>query len=483
MLELLNNDITDVFNDTIDNNTPSPIALAANFDAQKYKFRTMAMKLLESADVLDDQIDSFSQILQQSHNDINLGNPCLSSQSDIICCGRIVPDSPLYDTLLTMNLNSTSLYLETSRLGGIGQRIPLDLSQLSHYALFPGQIVGLKGRNPTGRTFMVQELIPLPRLGSAITEKSELLQFLQLSKQGIKTVIAAGPFSNLNIVDYTKLDQFVTAINTTIKPHVVVLLGPFLDLTNSAVANGEITIPKSSPSSLDQVFKTIISPILNKISSSIHVIMIPSVKDAAISHSSYPQDSFDRKKLGLAKHIKMFPNPSSFCINEMIVSCSNLDVYKDLKEVTKGLDNDNRFDRITNHVLEQRRYYPLFPGSISKSRPKESNDGLMAQEISETNIGGATLEVPYMGLSELQQSLPDVMIIPSGMNRFAKSINNVLAINPGLFIHPNRDSGKSEGTYVVMNTEAPTEDNIDLAENDMYFHSVWKRTKVEICRS
>ena len=56
------------------------------------------MKLLESADVLDDQIDRMISLYQdQNKTALQFGNPCMSTQSDILCCGRIVPDNPLYD--------------------------------------------------------------------------------------------------------------------------------------------------------------------------------------------------------------------------------------------------------------------------------------------------------------------------------------------------------------------------------------------------
>ena len=45
----------------------------------------MQMKLLESADVLDDQIDRMISLYQDQNKtaDLQFGNPCMSTQSDI----------------------------------------------------------------------------------------------------------------------------------------------------------------------------------------------------------------------------------------------------------------------------------------------------------------------------------------------------------------------------------------------------------------
>lgn len=481
------------------------VQLAANFDPEKFKFRTMAMKLLESADVLDDQIDTFSQQLltQYKEKDIQLGNPCMSSQFDIICCGRIVPDSPFYDSMIVQNLNDKSLFLETSRLGGIGQRIPLDLSSLPEYSFFPGQIVGLRGRNPTGRVFVAHEVLVLPELGTPVSSAVDLAEF---GNEGSKILIAAGPFTNQHTLDYTRLEKLVDHVNTEIKPQIVLLFGPFLDITNKAVESGSVELPNvatnQQPKNLDELFRALVTPILRKFDSNIQVVLLPSFKDSASKHTSYPQSSLDRKRLGLPKNFKSFPNPSSFSINEIVVGASNADVFKDLKDIYKsGVSPDksklfsNRFERIANHIFEQRRFYPVFPGSVKRvTLPKEESDkltnlvdGLMGEDLVETAVGGSSLEVPYIGVTELGDSLPDVLIVPSELKYFAKVIKGVVVINPGQFIRPNKDPLREDGSYVVMTTRGPDagdEKNIEPVEgSDLFYHNVYKRSRVDILRT
>lgn len=500
MLECLNpNVIVSEFAETVE--------LAANFDPQKYKFRTMAMKLLESADVLDEQIDTFSEQFQEllKNSDLELGNPCMSSQFDIVCCGRIVPDSPFYDSMVFQNLNDKSLFLETSRLGGIGQRIPLDLLNLKEYSFFPGQIVGLKGRNPTGRTFVAHEVMTLPMLGSSASPLTELEQHSQDGK-GVKIFIASGPFSNQHTLNYTKLEDLVTHINDTIKPQVAILLGPFLDITNKSVELGDIELPNlpsnQQPKNLEELFKLSVVPLLRKIDPQTQVILIPSLKDSINTHTSYPQAGFDRKKLGLPKNFKCFPNPSTFSVNETMFGVSNADIFKDLKDIYKnevGPDSSklfsNRFERIVDHVFQQRRFYPMFPGSVKRATLSREeldklinlHDGMMSEELAETEIGGSSLELPYLGLTELGDALPDVLIAPSELRYLAKVVNGVVVINPGQIIRANKEGAKEDGSYAVLHIKAASaseEDNIEQVKNsEYYYHNIDKRSRVEIFKS
>lgn len=484
VVELLNPHIADVAGHS-DPDTKA-CRLGLNFDPAKYKFRTMSMKLLESADVLDEQIDMMGQLYADAHPGTAFGNPCISSQLQIVCCGRIVPDLPTYDTL-AHSLNDKSLYLETLRTGGIGQRIPLDVSALAEFSFFPGQIVVLEGSNPTGRAFVVAKNHALPALGAPLSSEDEL------GTAPLRVVVAAGPYSPQQLLDYSKLDTLVGRINTVVQPHVVVMYGPFLDIENKAVASGDLDHVPGKPKSLDDVFKHVISPILKKINPHIQVVLVPSLRDSCIKHVSYPQDLFDRKKLGLPKNVKVFPNPSGFAINEVMVGGSNLDIYKDLREVFRptkeGSLPANRFDRITHHVFDQRRYYPVFPGSIRRPINKESAellDGLVAEELACTTVGGSSLEVPYLGLTELGDTLPDVLVLPSELKPFAKVVRGVVVINPGSFVRPTNDPLKQDGTYAVMNIRAPEvggDDNVEPAHDGLYYHNVYKRARVDVVRS
>ena len=105
-----------------------------------------------------------------------------------------------------------------------------------------------------------------------------------------------------------------------------------------------------------------------------------------------------------------------------------MDIFKDLRDIYKedtAIISNNRFERIVKHIFEQRRYYPIFPGSI-KTEPKQKCtdllNGAQGEYLDGIAVGGSSLETPYLGLSELGDSLPDVLILPSELKYFAKVI-------------------------------------------------------------
>ncbi|ODQ77951.1 hypothetical protein BABINDRAFT_163001, partial [Babjeviella inositovora NRRL Y-12698] len=457
------------------------VKLAPQFDAEKYRFRTMRQKLLEAADVLDDQIDTFAQIVQEAHaiSTDEFHSPCVASQFDIVCVGRMVPDLPLTDAV---QLNSSSFFLETSRLSGIGQRVALDLTQVPDYTFFPGQIVAFRGKNPTGEAFVVASVLELPYLGAPACRAQDFAESLALNDKALKVVVCAGPYTTTKDFDFVYLRALVEKLNNEIRPHTVIFLGPFIDITHPKIADGSIEVAdaKLAPSTLDDVFRLVVSPILRSLHPKIQAIVIPSTRDAASKHSAYPQDSLDKKLLQLAqKNIKCYPNPAHFTMNEIHVGVSNNDVFRDLKDVVHGkFVSQNRFERVATQVIEQRRYYPVFPGG-TKTRVEE---GVVE------HISGADLDMPYMGLSEMGEVTPDILIIPSELRFFAKVIKSVVVINPGCFMRPS-----SAGSYAVVSINPPVEGEVEKVgteinedtrqEEGLYVLNVWKRIRVDIVKT
>lgn len=459
-------------------------------DPSEFKFRTMRQNLVESSDVLDEQIELFTKTIKKHYNitDGDFGDPSIQSQANIYAVGRIVPDSPQADGFL----NPESLSLETSRMNGIGRRIRLNLQNIDEISLFCGQIIALKGKNANGDYFLVDELLDIPYPDSPLSTSEELIEYGEsMSNSSTKVIVTSGPYMPDNSFDLTYLSNFVYRINNDIKPHVLIMSGPFIDVTNPMVLNG--TIPnlnniKVQPRTLNELFTKLITPILKKINPLIEVILIPSTRDAISNHASYPQASFDRKSLQLPRNFKCFTNPSTFQVNEAFIGCSNVDIFKDMKEITKGGKTSmrNRFDRISEHILQQRRYYPQFPGAIKKitlqnpnSKDPKGRDSKIYKHIS-----GADLEVDYLGLTEFVGNIsPDIIIIPSEMHPFARVVKNVVFINPSKFIKPKG----SNGTYIQMSLECPNVYDGRLTEvtgdEKLYLHNIWKRSRIDVITS
>lgn len=449
--------IVKTFNDSI-NSKETTISnknfkIIGDFTPQKYNYKTMNLKLLEIADYIDDRITSFQNLFINSNliTSDQLGNPSLQSQSEIYTIGRIVPDSP--DA--TSNLNIHSLYLETSRSLGFGYRVPLDFSKLNSNSnsnsFFPGQIVCLKGINPTGNQFNVLESLTPPYLGSTSFTESEITQFSDsIGDDNLKIAILSGPYHSRNSLDFTNLEKMINHLNNNVKPDLVLLTGPFIDssslpqIIQSLLSSSE---DNSDLRTIDDLFSAYLQPILSTINANKKII-IPHSNDASFSpHTSYPQPRFERRALNLDKSFKCFPNPSIFSVNELTIGVSTADILRDLKDITTTNDStSSRIDRIVNHLLTQRSFYPL------------------------QNSQSIQIDPSFLGLAEFDTVLPDLLILPSVITPFAKCVKNVLIINPGSVIH---------NSFALLQVKSPDISDMTPVQNT-WLASAWKRSRVDL---
>ncbi|KAH3903155.1 DNA-directed DNA polymerase alpha subunit POL12 SCDLUD_000769 [Saccharomycodes ludwigii] len=485
--------------------TSPKVSITPLFDAEKYRFRTMRQNVLDVAEYLDDQLETFEKIFYDAYN-IELGDPTIQSQNEIYCCGRIVPD---IINLSTENmLNSESLAIETSRSTGIGKRVKLKVDKIKNTSLFQGQIVGLRGKNADGLNFVVEEVLQIPLLPSPVTTNDELMQFNDKMKDSdMKCLITCGPYTRSDSLDYTLLSTFIDKVNNEYRPNVLIMLGPFIDISNELILRGKIPNldylgKHEQPRNLDELFIKVINPILEKINENIQLIIIPSINDTLLSHSTYPQPSFSKKILQMntarsKNSLQSFPNPSTFQLNEIFVGCSNLDFFKNCKDVILGSDVflTNRFERLTNHLLEQRRYFPLFPPTWNANTKRVAkNDKLrifapnLANEVEciYKAVDPPSIDVGYFGLTEfVGDTIPDLMILPSELNAFTSVVKNVVIVNPGCFI--SRLNG-NVGTFAQLSVKKPDLDTFNnlekvsnnAKEDDLYLHGLWKRARVDI---
>lgn len=198
--------------------------------------------------------------------------------------GRIVCDSDA-------KLNENSVLLESSREIGSGVRIPLNLSSVPSYSLFPGQIVMLEGVNSDGKCLHVQKFI---QPGNSLMKIPKLTEgygnYENLVDGVLSVLVSSGPYtvdtSSVRELDYSPLNSLLS-VAISKRPEVLILSGPFVDSENSAIkAGGLCNFP-------DQIFQMEIILRLNEFHEKCpetRIILIPSLKDL---HSSseyiYPQ--------------------------------------------------------------------------------------------------------------------------------------------------------------------------------------------------
>ena len=312
----------------------SRIKLKANTDMSKFAYKTMAMKLSEASEVLDDRIDEFRQLLQEhlGLDDSAFGNPSYQSPSEIITVGRICSDTS------EGKLNVASVVLEGSRRWGSGKRVPLTLDKVGSYNFFPGQIVALRGTNASGENFVVSEILNLPLLTQPASTPDELdasnARYLDTpesdpsSVRPLTILIASGPYTTDQNLDFAPLRQFLDNAAEAYADSIV-LLGPFLDTEHPLIRSGDFDIPPqiTSPdqATMSDLFRHFVSSALQSFAQRLptcNIILAPSLRDAHHHHAAFPQDRFVKKELGLgaaAKQTQCVTNPMTLVMNEFVV--------------------------------------------------------------------------------------------------------------------------------------------------------------------
>lgn len=443
-----------------------------NVDFKKYSYRTLYQKISEVAEYLDDRIESFiPEILE--HNKLSedqLGNPALSLQHEIVAIGRIVPESPADE-----RLNKNSIFLESCRRVGAGMRIRLKFPEAMSFHFFPGQIAAFKGSNAGGDYFAVSEILTVPLLPPAAQDPNQ-------EEKNLQVFTAAGPYSlDVDGLDFSPLDDLITKINHT-KPDIVILLGPFIDVTNKAIVQGRFQVRNpvtgeiDPNATLDDLFKSTISARLKQLDfTNLSVILVPHVRDTAAGHTAFPQAPFNRRELDLPREVKCVSNPATFTINGTVFTVSSQDILHDLTKVTtKHLVTKSFFSTCMEDILSQRTVYPLYPGSV-----KVKTDDVSGEE---TIVSSAGLDVPFMGLAEFYQALPDVLIIPSILKAAAQIISSVVTINPGFLAKPNGNGGQFAKLDIVPRSSPVVKKNEEKEDEEEEVNEVYKRARVEIIK-
>ncbi|OBT69380.1 hypothetical protein VE03_01209 [Pseudogymnoascus sp. 23342-1-I1] len=448
------------------------IKLIANSDLKKLSYKPLAMKSSEASEILDDRIDELMPLIKTLHSlsDSAFGSAASKSVDEIVSLGRIASDSA------DGKLNTASLVLETSRRMGNGLRVPLRLSAVPSFQFFPGQIVALRGINASGEEFTVSEVLEIPLLPVAASTPQGLETNIQRLRGGpdamdedsaaapLNILIGAGPYTTDDNLDFEPLHALCSQAADTYAD-ALILIGPFLDTEHPLLASGDFDLPDTDLDpdtiTLKTIFKHLISLPLQSLAAanpSITILLIPSVRDAISAHVSWPQEPFPRKDLGLPKQAKVVGNPMTVSINELVTSISSQDILSELRheEVTGGAPvAGGILARLPKYIIEQRHFFPLYPPVDRKL--------LLRSGTAEGVPPGAMLDVSYLKLGEMLNVRPDLLIVPSALPPFAKVVESVLVINPGVVARR-----KAVGTFarVTAGERVLTEEEREAIERE-----------------
>ena len=184
-----------------------------------------------------------------------------------LAIGRICCDSEGH-------LNSNSVVLQGSMDACGGHSIPLDLSKLDSYSLFPGQIVGLECTNPNGSKLLVSKVHPEVAPPSFPYDgPDQVLDFL----------VSCGPYT-LSHSDKSQPLTDILQVIASSNPHVAFLVGPFVDMKNPNIAEGV--------ESYQAIFERMATEIFGAIEDlRTTVYLVPALRDAH-ANFVYPQPAF-----------------------------------------------------------------------------------------------------------------------------------------------------------------------------------------------
>lgn len=108
--------------------------------------------------------------------------------------------------------------------------IELDFRNLKHYSVFPGQVVAVEAINPVGDALYVKDIFAKAYAQPAPVPKIE---------SNINIFVAAGPFTVSNNMHYQPLWDLMERVASD-EPHVLILIGPFLEFTHSEIQDNLI---------------------------------------------------------------------------------------------------------------------------------------------------------------------------------------------------------------------------------------------------
>ncbi|KFY72064.1 hypothetical protein V499_07759 [Pseudogymnoascus sp. VKM F-103] len=465
------------------------IKLIANSDLKKLSYKPMAMKSSESSEILDDRIDELMALIKSHHTlpDSAFGSAANKSVDEIVAIGRIASDSA------DGKLNTASLVLETSRRMGNGLRVPLRLGSVASFQFFPGQIVALRGINASGEEFTVSEVLEIPLLPVAASTPQGLETHIQRLRGGpdamdddsaaapLNIIIGAGPYTTDDNLDFEPLHALCSQAADTYAD-ALILVGPFLDTEHPLLASGDFDLPPEAEAdpdttTLKTVFRHLISRPLQSLAAanpSITILLIPSVRDAVSAHVSWPQEPFPfpRKDLGLPKQARVVGNPMTVSINEIVTGISSQDILSELRheEVTGGAPQAGGIlARLPKYIIEQRHFFPLYPPVDRKL--------LLRTGTVEGAPPGAMLDVSYLKLGEMLNVRPDLLIVPSALPPFAKVVESVLVINPGVVARR-----KAAGTFARVSVGEAGLTEEERGGGLTVAHKLYERARVEIVK-
>lgn len=364
-------------------------------------YRYMFDSLRERAAVLDEEICKVEDITIERLQINDLMDIRMTQVEPQIAVGRICCDSEGH-------LNSNSVILQASMDTSAGATIPLDLTNLESYSLFPGQVIAVEGTNPNGTRLQVTKMI---------TEAPPPLAPAPVKDQVLDVLVSCGPYTPKGSDSYEPLLDVLDVIKNT-QPHLAIFMGPFVDSENSGLDR--------LSESYQQYFERIVKQIFSEIEVlPTQVILIPSQRDLH-ENPVYPQPACNIGDPTIWEHkIHSFPDPCLINLNGVSIGVTSSDILFHLgkEEIQFPRRTGDRFSRLAEYVLCQRSFYPLYPANTDMNIDLEHLERHASLPVS-----------------------PHLVITPSDLQYFVREVeNSSTVLNPGRIT-----KGYQGGTYAKL---------------------------------
>lgn len=374
-------------------------------DSLQCSYKYMFQRLRDVRNVLTEKIEELGDSLKSHFNIEEFSPVSLPAQDSITVLGQVCCDS-------NGKLNAQSVLLEAGPEQG-GQQVPVDLSELKDYSLFPGQVVVMEGMNTTGRKMMASKLyegVPLPFYTSEVK--------METDEEPINVLVACGPYTPSDSLNFDPLLDLISVIVRD-RPDVCLLLGPFVDSKHEQIEKAQVT------ETFEAIFSRCIESIVDGTRSvGCRLVFVPSQRDIH-HHFIYPQPPFMLPNLSKdqAQRVTLVPDPCTLLIDGVTFGVTSTDIlfHMGAEEISYGTGSD-RFSRILKHMLTQRSYYPLYP------------------PVEEVNMDYEK----FQSFGQMPLT-PDVLVVPSELRYFVKDVVGCVCVNPGRLT-----KGQVGGTYGRM---------------------------------
>uniref|UniRef100_A0AAY4E226 DNA polymerase alpha subunit B n=1 Tax=Denticeps clupeoides TaxID=299321 RepID=A0AAY4E226_9TELE len=351
-----------------------------------YKF--MFQRLRDVRDVLSENIDGLGEELRLHFNIEEFSPVSLPAQDKVTVLGQVCCDS-------NGKLNAQSVLLEAGQEHG-GRQVPVDLSELNEFSLFPGQVVIMEGMNTTGNKLVASKLY-------------------EVSSEPVMVMTVCGPYTPSDSLAYDPLIDLINVINRD-RPDVCILFGPFVDSKHEQIEKCQVT------ETFESIFNRCVDSLVEgtrEIGSKL--VFVPSQRDVH-HHYVYPQPPFTIPDLSKkdVERVTLVSDPCTLLVDGVTFGLTSTDILLHMgAEMISSAVGSDRFSRIMKHLLTQRSYYPLYPPAEEVNMDYEKFQSYGHMPIN-----------------------PDVLVVPSELRYFIKEVSGCVCLNPGRLT-----KGQVGGTY------------------------------------